>query len=316
MKPVLPLFNHAAVMQHQPLLPAVPAALLHLEIEQLYDCKRFAKGDFECYLVPAARMPNVLREISRLREQTFREVGEGTGMPADSDAYDLYYHHLFLWDRALRRVVGAYRVGMGAEVLKTRGRKGFYTHSLFAMDRKFTPVLEQSLELGRSFVRKAYQRQRLPLFMLWQGILSVMAEHPDYRYMLGPVSISDRYSALSKNLMVEFVHRHSFDREKAAWIRARNPYQVTSDSALEALLQETCAGDLRALDKVVARIESKACSIPVLLRKYLEQNARILGFNQDPLFSNALDGLMLLDVRNLPAETRNMLGWPSLAGGC
>lgn len=303
MKHVLPLRECSTSAHVERLLPAVPVALLHLEIELLYDCKLFAQGDFDCYLAEATRMPNLLREIARLREQTFREVGEGTGKSSDTDAYDAYYHHLFLWDRTARRVVGAYRIGMGADIMREHGRKGFYTNTLFSMDRKLSPVLEQSVELGRSFIRRAYQKHRLPLFMLWQGILSVLVGSQEHRYVLGPVSISSYYQELSKKLMVEFIRRNYFNHALAMYVKAKHPFEVEYDNPDDALLLHASEDDLRKLDKIIAEIEPSSYTVPVLLKKYLQQNARIIGFNLDPKFSNALDGLMILDLQDIPAKT-------------
>lgn len=303
MKSVLPPREQVANSQPAKLLSAVPPALLQLEVELLFDCKLFEQGDFDCYLAVAGRMPNMLREISRVRELTFREVGEGTGLCCDTDEYDAYYRHLFLWDRVNRQLVGAYRVGMGGEIMKAHGRKGFYTNTLFSMNKELDPVLEQSIELGRSFIRKTYQRHRLPLFMLWQGILSVLISNPGYRYVLGPVSISNQYQELSKQLMVEFVRRYYFNHELAKLVTAKHPYIVEEDNPDHQMLLNASQDDVRKLDRIIAEIEPSSYCVPVLLKKYLQQNARIIGFNRDPQFSDALDGLMILDLNDIPEKT-------------
>lgn len=285
------------------LIEAVPQGLLSLEIEQLYDRKLFGQGDMDCYMADAAQIPNTLREISRLREKTFREVDEGTGKSCDTDEYDAYYKHLFLWDRKARKLVGAYRIGMGAEIMHRFGKRGFYTSTLFIMEDPLDPVLEQSIELGRSFICSEYQRHRLPLFMLWQGILSVLIAHPGYRYVLGPVSISNHYQDLSKGLMVEFVKKHYFNLELAQHIRARHEFVVKAASVDSDALLSASADDMRKLDKIISDIEPSRYTLPILLKKYLQQNARIIGFNRDPQFSDALDGLMILDLQDVPDKT-------------
>ena len=268
----------------------------------IHDCKLFGTGPFDCYLAPAGRIPNLLREISVLRELTFRQVGEGTGAAKDLDAFDRYYNHLFLWDREAHRLVGAYRVGLGNEIMNTRGPAGFYTNTLFRMSREMEPVLSKSVELGRSFIRPAYQRHRLPLFMLWQGILTVLVSHPSLRYVMGPVSISSQYKDLSRDLMVAFVQRNHYNHSLARHVQAKHPYRLNPDDKQEALLSAS-EDSLRKLDKIIAQIEPVAVSVPVLLKKYLQQNARIIGFNIDPDFSDALDGLMILDLEDLPERT-------------
>ncbi|WP_179197626.1 lysophospholipid acyltransferase family protein [Hymenobacter crusticola] len=263
---------------------------------------------WEVYVAKSKEIPNVLREISRLRELTFRGEGEGTQQPCDLDAYDTYYRHLFLYDRQQRCVVGAYRLGHGRSILRQHGRRGFYLHSLFKLKRALCPLLRQSLELGRSFIRAEYQRQPLPLALLWKGIALYLGMHPEYRYLIGPVSISNRFQPVSKAVMIDFIRRHCFDAETAAYVRPRKQfrYQPLDKQEPVAVLQ-TGLDDVQALNKLVASLEPGGMGVPVLLRHYLQQNARFVGFNLDPAFTNALDGFVLLDAYDLPERTRRLL---------
>lgn len=281
-----------------------PTEALHGDIQRLpHDAKLFEHQNFTCYLATATQIPHLLQEIGRMRELTFREVGEGTNKAIDLDEYDLYYHHLILWDTTANKLVGAYRIGKGFEIMRRYGSRGFYTNSLFKMGEGFNGYLNQAIELGRSFIASEYQKQRMPLFLLWKGILVVLITSPDYRYIIGPVTISGSYHEVSKGLIMEFVKRYYFDEDMAEFIRPRKPYIVkTGQVDHEALLNAT-ENDLKKLDKIIAEIEPSSYTMPVLLKKYLHQNARILGFNSDPKFNNALDGLMMLDLHNLPAET-------------
>jgi putative hemolysin len=265
-------------------------------------------GRWEVYVAKRCELPNVLREIGRLRELTFRREGEGTQQPTDLDAYDEYYRHLFLYDREKKLLVGAYRLGLGRAILRQYGRRGFYLHSLFRLKKELNPVLRQSLELGRSFVRVEYQRQPMPLALLWKGIAEYLAKRPEYRYLIGPVSISSRFSASSKAVMVEYLSRHFFDIELAAYVRPRKQFQYKPLNTGEAPdLLQTGLSNLQDLQQFVSGLEPGGSGVPVLLRQYLKQNARLLGFNLDPNFSNALDGLLLLDARELPARTHRLL---------
>ena len=99
------------------------------------------------------------------------------------------------------------------------GPRGFYTHSLFRMRKGIHPVLRSSLELGRSFIRPEYQRQRMPLFLLWKGILTVLLQSPEARYILGPVTISSDYQRFSRSLIMAFVRRNFWDHQWAEFIR-------------------------------------------------------------------------------------------------
>jgi len=133
----------------------------------------------------------------------------------------LYYHQLFIWDEEADKIVGAYRVGKGDEILNEYGLKGFYLQSLFRMSKKFQPVLQESLELGRSFIVKEYQRKPMPLFLLWKGILYFLLKNPQSRYLIGPVSISNKYSDLSKDLIIKFIMANYFNYDLGQYIKSR-----------------------------------------------------------------------------------------------
>lgn len=285
------------------IVETVPADRIERELAGIADLKLNTQAEFDLYLAPSSRIPNVLREIGRLREVTFRAVGEGTNKSIDLDEFDLYYDHLFLWDREKKRLVGAYRIGNGKRIMSRYGKRGFYTYTLFRMDRPMDRVLRKSFELGRSFISVEYQRQRLPLYMLWRGLLLHITANPDHQYLIGPVSISGTYSRFSRTLIMEFVQQHHYDNVMAASVRPRNKFRIKPDkSDSEALVQASMA-DLKKMDRLIAEVDPNESSMPVLLKKYLLLNARIIGFNRDPRFNDALDGLMVLDLTKLPEKT-------------
>ena len=286
------------------IVDAVPQDLLYKEIEAAKEKNLlFDLQEFSVICAPASVFPNVLQEIGRLREVTFREVGEGTNLSIDLDEYDLYYMQLVVWDNVNRRIVGAYRVGMGKDILVQYGKQGFYTHSLFKMKSGFEPVLEEALELGRSFIVKEYQRKPLSLFLLWKGILYFLLKNPDYRYLIGPVSISNSFTEFTKDLIVRFVESNFFNYEVAKNIVPRKKYKPGKKYYDEkTLFIQSSNQDFKRLDKFIRDIEPELVT-PVLLKKYISLNAKIIGFNTDPKFNNCLDGLILLDVHDLPMDT-------------
>jgi hypothetical protein len=144
----------------------------------------------------------------------------------------------------------------------------------------------------------------MPLFLLWKGILVQLLRHPDCRYLIGPVTISNSYNPLSRLLMMNYVRRAGGADEFKGMVTPRKPYKpkVSGRQDPEALLASV-GDDIRKLDRVVADIEPEGMPLPVLLKRYLAQNARILAFNHDPKFNDALDGFMVLDLDDLPPET-------------
>lgn len=285
------------------IFPAVKRTILQKEIDGLHESKILEQAEFELFLCSATQIPKLLQEIGRERELTFRAVGEGTNKSLDLDEYDLYYHHLFLWDKVNQRLAGAYRLGNGIEIMTSFGKKGFYIHSLFKIKKDFKPILSKSMEMGRSFIVKDYQQKRLPLFLLWKGIMHYILSNPEIKYLLGPVSISNTYSKFSRMIMVEFIRRFYFDNDLAKKVEPRKTFNVRFKKVEGDILLDNTRSDLKKVDQIISDIEPSHAPLPVLIKKYIKQNAKIIGFNLDPKFNQALDGLMILNLDELPASS-------------
>jgi len=287
----------------------VPPAALKAEIEGLPAHQRLVNnGCFHVYWARAGQTPSVLQEIGRLRELTFRAVGEGSGRSADIDAFDSYYLHMFVWDADADMIVGAYRLGLVDEILATYGKRGLYTHSLFKYGTRMMATLNPAIELGRSFVRAEYQRSFAPMMLLWCGIGRFVERSPQYAVLFGPVSISNSYSSVSRRLIVKFLSTHTTETHLINHVKPRRPFRdhpgrFASDE--EAL----CPGTLDELSRMIAEIEPDHKGVPVLLRQYLRLGGRLLGFSVDPAFGNVLDGLIMVDIRQIePALLTRYMG--------
>jgi putative hemolysin len=286
------------------IIDPVPAEQILKEVQKIKsDHTLFNLKNYTAFCVPSVEIPNILTEIGRLREITFREVGEGTNRSIDIDEFDLYYHQMFIWDEEEKRIVGAYRIGKGKDILEQLGKRGFYLHSLFRINDSFKPILEESLELGRSFVIKEYQRKPMPLFLLWKGILYFLLKNPEYRYLIGPVSISNNYSKISKDLIIRFIMQNHLNWKMARYVKPRNSYKFRSDNTDLNILMENMERDINRLDKAIGDLDELNSGLPVLLKKYIKLNAKIIAFNVDPKFNNCLDGLIVLDVNDVPKNT-------------
>ncbi|MBX2889460.1 MAG: lysophospholipid acyltransferase family protein [Saprospiraceae bacterium] len=298
------LFAQEKSERQQPIAAPVNPDMVAAEIEALPPtCKITSRGQFDVFVAPFSALPNTIFEVARLRELTFRAAGEGTGKPRDLDEYDLYYLQLLIWDRTERKIVGGYRLGQGDLIFRRFGVNGFYINSLFKIKKGFYPILQDAVELGRSYVTPEYQKHRLPLFLLWKGILHFLLANPQYRYLYGPVSISKDYSDASKAIIVEFVRRFFFDKKLAALVEPRKPFRANIKSVDTRLLAEQLRGEFDALESLVETIEPAHFKVPVLFRQYLRQNAKFIAFNVDPNFADCLDGLMILDIAQLPSST-------------
>jgi putative hemolysin len=278
----------------------VDAALLARDVSALpVEARLLSSGRLTVYCAAVAHLPNVLREIGRLRELTFRSVGEGTGRALDLDRFDSHYEHLFVWNEASREIAGAYRIGRTDRILRTHGLEGLYTRTLFRYDDRLLDRMGPALELGRSFVRAEYQRSFGALLLLWKGIGRLLAAAPEYRVLFGPVSISSRYQDMSQRLLRAFLAQNCLDRELEPLVDAVHPPASTAAPPRGS----AAIADVGELDILIKRLEGRQ-GIPVLLRQYLRLNATLLGFNVDPAFGDALDALMMVDIRRIPAPLR------------
>jgi putative hemolysin len=259
--------------------------------------------NYEVYLAPAVIIPNILREIGRLREITFREIGEGTNKAIDLDNFDSYYHHMFLWDTEAECLAGAYRMGLGTEIYNAFGIDGFYLQDLFRFEPELHEMMSKSIELGRAFIIRQYQQKPMPLFLLWKGIVHTTLRFPNHKYLIGGVSISNRFSNFSKSLMIEFMKSHYYDPYLAQYVHPKKEFKVKLKDADKDFVFDATEADLNKFDKIIDEIEPGALRLPVLLKKYIKQNARLIAFNVDPLFNNAVDGLMYIRISDLPDST-------------
>ena len=284
---------------------AVRTEVLEGEIKILREkeARLLQSKDYEVFLAQEKDMPFLLKEIGRQREITFRAIGEGTNNAIDLDAFDSYYHHLFLWDNKEKSVVGAYRMGLGKDIFKSFGIDGFYLQDLFRFEPELYGMMEQSIEMGRAYIISEYQQKPMPLFLLWKGIVHTTLRFPQHKYLIGGVSISNQFSNFSKSLMIEFMKSNYWDPYVAQYIRPKKEFKVQlKDADKEFIFDETQA-DLNKFDRLIDEVEPGSLRLPVLIKKYIKQNAKVVAFNVDPLFNNSVDGLMYIKIADLPEST-------------
>ena len=252
----------------------------------------------------------VMQEIGRLREITFRQVGEGTGKKCDLDRYDRDYRHLILWDEQELEIAGAYRLGEVKHLFSTEGSRGIYSQELFDYDaERMAPFFEQGIELGRSFVSPKYWGKR-SLDYLWYGIGAYLKRYPEIRYLFGPVSLSNTYPEFAKALIVSFYQHYLNDPAKLA--KARVPYQI--DTELKLRVDQTISGldfddDFKSMRIQLAHMN---VSVPTLYKQYSDLcedgGVRFIDFNVDANFGNCIDGLVMVDLQALkPAKYKRYL---------
>ncbi len=256
------------------------------------------------YLFEPAGTSTVMREIGRLRELTFRAVGEGTGRRRDMDHFDWHYRHLILWDEDDLEIAGAYRFADASEVAKEKGPGGLYSFSLFDLDPDDCPFLENGLELGRSFVQQRYWGKR-SLDYLWYGIGAFLVKNPGYRYLFGPVSISNAMPQAAKELLIYFYKLYFSESRIRGY--SRNPFSFSQP--LSTLAQTFSGNDYRMdFKKLKTLLANLGTAVPPLYKQYTELcepgGVSFLDFNIDPGFNNCIDGLVIVDMEKIKDQKR------------
>lgn len=268
----------------------------------------YTANNYECYLTEYKDIPNLIQEIGRCREETFRAVGEGTGKRLDLDEFDHYYKHLIIWDTAGKALVGAYRLGFGNEIIEKHGIKGFYTSTLFHFDPSLASELKTTIELGRSFISVNYQKELFPLVSLFRGLLLVIVKSKDMRSFIGPVSISSWYPKFYQSLMVKYLsENHGASEEVKGKVKCKTPFipdylKVDIDS-----LFANKPATIEKFDQFMMRLSNGDYRIPTLVKKYTRLNAKFLCFNVDPDFNDSLDGLNYINFKDIPDSEVDML---------
>lgn len=283
----------------EPLAAPVPPAQVAAGIAAATVLGQTADGK-QILLASCAADSPLLHELGRLRELTFRQVGEGTGRSRDLDDFDLHYQHIVIWDGTAQRIAGAYRIMRGAQALARRGLAGLYSASLFRYSDDAIPRIAEGLELGRSFVVPDYWGSR-SLDYLWQGIGAYLQCQPGIRYLFGAVSISAALPRDAREQLVAYYQRYYGAADGR--VQSNRPFQYFA--------APPCFGELDAVaafDVLKANLVALGTGVPTLYRQYTDLcepgGARFLAFGVDPDFSDSIDGLIEVDLHAIRPHKR------------
>lgn len=258
------------------------------------------KDNKKIYLYDSSNNNSILlNEIGRLRELSFRKVGEGINKKRDIDKYDRYYKHIVLWDEESLEVVGAYRIGECKQIVEEKSSDALYTSTLFTFNENFLPYLDESIELGRSFVQPKYWGSRA-LDYLWYGIGAYLSSNPQIKYLYGPVSLSASYSKIAKDTLLYFFDKNFQDKENL--VSAKIPYNFTSDKThMQTMNYEFNSPDykenFKSLKKSLSMMDS---NVPTLYKQYSDiaenSGVKFCAYNIDPDFSNCVDSFIIVEI--------------------
>lgn len=284
-------------------------ALPQKSVDILYELKRSeligeTSDGKKIYLYDYTDDSIVLKELGRLRELSFRKVGEGVNKKRDTDKYDIYYQHIILWDDNELEIVGSYRIGNSNFIHKNIGIKGFYSNNLFKYNEEMIPYLKDSIELGRSFVQPKYWGTRA-LDYLWYGIGAYLKKNPNIKYMFGPVSISPSLPKAAKDMII-YYYSHYYNSDKFL-VSAKIPYRYSNsiNDIKEIFSLNDKKKDFKLLKSTLSNMN---CTVPTLYKQYSDiandGGVMFLDFNIDPDFGNCVDGFILVEVDKIKVNAR------------
>jgi putative hemolysin len=285
----------------------VDPTLLQAQFSTLQHCRVAEQGSLQVYIASYAELGCIAEELARVRENTFRAVGEGTGLASDKDRFDPDYWHILVWDEKSQQIAGGYRAARVSSVLAHKGVTALYSNSLFHYDERFIRALGGAIEVGRSFVCEAYQADSHALDLLWRGLGAMVVRYPDCHTLFGCVSISSRYSPMIRAVLTEsFLAAHGAGEGMRTLVRPVSPFKYnlkfwTSDT-IKAL------SSMAAINKLLGN-SGNPMRVPVLIRHYLALNGKFIDFSVNRGFNQSLDGLILVDLRTAPNRyVRRYLG--------
>ena len=283
--PIAPPGDHAAIMAELAALP--PEKVLLKE------------SGYTLYLVRQEDAPATINEMGRVREITFREVGEGSGLERDLDVFDQWYEHLILWHDEKEIIAGAYRLGHAQRILAEKGVEGLYLNSLFRISPEFFRLYPGSMEVGRAMVTQEFQKDYAPLHLLWKGLGAMLVRNPELRYFFGPTSLSLDLRPLTLRTIISYLERHHGSKELSRLIKGRDVPKKMLRAGKKGSLTKNLT--YNAMSALVRDMEGGR-SVPVLFKHYLRLGGRIAAFHADLSF-NTLDAFLFMDLAESPRST-------------
>lgn len=297
--PAETLAELARAQEPDPVAIPLPPEQLEADIAALPPSASLLKqGEFEVYMARYQELPHIIQEIGRGREVSFRSAGGGTRKALDLSPEDKHYHHLFVWHRKDRALIGAYRIGLADEILATHGPRGLVSSGLFDLKPSFLEQLNPGLELGRSYVLPEYQRNYHSLLLLWAGIMAFVAREPKYRMVFGTVGVSqgNEYTPASRTLIVNYMREHHSHPSLSVQVESRSPFTGVKLSGLKPEEVSSLLQSVEDVSTLVTGLEQDGKGVPVLIRHYTRMNAKLLSFGVWKNHSNAVVSFLISDL--------------------
>lgn len=271
-------------------------------------------GGNSIYLITAHDSPNLMLEIGRLRELTFRQAGGGTGLEVDIDEYDtaqVPFKQLLVWNNEAEEIISSYRYILCKDVpLDENGYPHTPTSKLFKLSEKFIQnEWLDSIELGRSFVQPKYQgttNPRLGLFSLdnlWDGLGAISVDYQEAKYFFGKMTMYDSYNRLARNWILAFLNKYFKGDDSLV-----TPFHpVTTDKGMQVFKSffehNTFKEDFRSLNENIRNLKE---SIPPLIKSYmsLSSTMQCFGASANPEFGPVEEIAILITIADIYEEKK------------
>jgi putative hemolysin len=296
----------------EPIAKPLPPEKLQADILALPpDACLLRQGDTEVYIATHAQLPHVMQEIGRGREVSFRSAGGGALKALDLVPQDEYYHHLFIWNKKDRIIVGAYRLGLADQIIPRLGHRGLICSSLFEFKPDFVKTLNPGMELGRSYILPEYQKNYSSLLLLWAGILTFIARNPKYNIIFGSVGLTQgaTYAPASRTLIVNFMREQHGNAGLSVQIEPEVPFKGVSLSGLTSREISSLVHDIEDVSTLVTGLETDGRGVPILFKHYVRMNAKLLDFGVWTSHGDAVVGFMIADLTTAdPKFLRRYMG--------
>lgn len=293
----------------KPIAAPLPKEAIMAELRPEKLLRKTNKGANEIYIITQHDSPNVMHEIGRLREITFRDAGGGTGKELDIDKYDTQkncYKQLIVWNPEDREILGGYRYMLGKEVdIDEDGDPLIATGRLFHFTEEFKKnYLPYTIELGRSFVQPSYQSSKagakalFALDNLWDGLGALTVDHPDIKYFLGKVTMYTHFNIEARNLILYFYEKHFYDHERIIYPKNPMTVQMDRDAMAKTFNGKTYQEDFKTL---VSEVRKRGENIPPLVNAYmnLSPTMRTFGTILNEHFGHVEETGILLTIKDI-----------------
>lgn len=293
----------------------VPVEAIMEELTQEKFFRKTNNGGNEIYVLTAHESPNIMREIGRLREISFRDSGGGTGLDCDIDVFDTrdenFFYQLIVWNPVDRAIVGGYRFLLCDHLpIDANGQVDTPTSELFLYSKKFVEeYLPYTIELGRSFVQPNYQPSKslskglYSLDNLWDGLGSLVDIYPEAKYYFGKVTMYPSLERTSRDMILYFIQKHFPDTENLVTVRPELNLPILTDTEwLENIFN---ADNYRDNYKIlVKQVRERGAAVPPLVNAYmnLSPTLRSFGTALNPGFGEVEETGILMTISDMFEE--------------